>query len=62
VVLPYGKFLIVGRLGMKPEGLSRAFVKLRGPGVTTCQNNAAIDDKSTLRVFAENDPAAAGTR
>lgn len=59
VILPYDKFLIAGRLGMKPESLSRAFVKLRDQGVTIRQNNAAIDDLSALRAFAEQDPASA---
>ena len=62
VVLPYDKFLIAGRLGMKPESLSRAFVKLRGQGVTIRQNNAAIEDVIMLRAFAEEDPAAAWAR
>lgn len=62
VVLPYDKFLIAGRLGMKPESLSRAFVKLRDQGVTIRQNNAAIDDVIALRAFAEEDPAAAWAR
>ena len=62
VVLPYDKFLIAGRLGMKPESLSRAFVKLRDHGVTIRQNNAAIDDVAILRAFADEDPAAAWAR
>jgi CRP-like cAMP-binding protein len=62
VVLPYDKFLIAGRLGMKPESLSRAFVKLRDQGVTIRQNNVAIDDVTALRAFAEEDPAAAWAR
>ncbi len=62
VVLPYDKFLIAGRLGMKPESLSRAFVKLREHGVTVRQNNAAIADISALRAFSEEDPATAWAR
>lgn len=62
VLLPYDKFLIAGRLGMKPESLSRAFVKLRDQGVTIRQNNAAILDVTALRAFAEEDPAAAWSR
>jgi CRP/FNR family transcriptional regulator, dissimilatory nitrate respiration regulator len=62
VVLPYDKVLIAGRLGMKPESLSRAFVKLRDQGVTIRQNYAAIEDVTTLRTFAEEDPAAAWAR
>lgn len=62
VVLPYDKSLIAGRLGMKPESLSRAFVKLRDQGVTIRQNNAAIADVTALRAFAEEDPATAWAR
>jgi len=59
VVLPYDKVLIAGRLGMKPESQSRAFVRLRDQGVTIRQNNAVIEDVTALRAFAEEDPAAA---
>ena len=44
VRMPYDKVLIAGRLGMKPESLSRAFAKLKGHGVTIKQNRALIDD------------------
>ncbi|RUS61000.1 Crp/Fnr family transcriptional regulator [Pseudorhodobacter sp. E13] len=57
VVLPYDKVLIAGRLGMKPESLSRAFVKLREFGVTIRQNHASIADIEELREFAIEDPA-----
>ena len=33
VELPYDKMLIAGRLGMKPESLSRAFSRLKAVGV-----------------------------
>jgi CRP-like cAMP-binding protein len=59
VVLPYDKVLIAGRLGMKPESLSRAFARLRDYGVTIRQNHAAIADVATLRDYAEEDPAVA---
>lgn len=62
VVLPYDKVLIAGRLGMKPESLSRAFAKLRDQGVTIRQNNAAIADIAALRDFSEEDPAIAWSR
>ena len=42
--LPYDKVLIAGRLGMKPESLSRAFNRLRKVGVVISNNNAAIAD------------------
>lgn len=57
VQLPYDKVLIAGRLGMKPESLSRAFSKLRDQGVRIRQNSAEIDDIDELRSFAERDRA-----
>lgn len=62
VTLPYDKVLIAGRLGMKPESLSRAIAKLRDFGVTVRQNHAEIADIDTLRDYAEEDPAAAWNR
>ncbi len=59
VNLPYDKVLIAGRLGMKPESLSRAFTKLRGAGVTVQKNHAAIEDIERLRRYCREDPAAA---
>lgn len=62
VVLPYDKVLIAGRLGMKPESLSRAFARLRDHGVTIRQNMAQIDDVTALRDYVEADPALAWSR
>ncbi|MET4102671.1 CRP-like cAMP-binding protein [Roseovarius sp. MBR-78] len=57
VTLPYDKALIAGRLGMKPESLSRAFAKLKGVGVHMARHHARIDDVDALSQFAEQDPA-----
>lgn len=62
VVLPYDKVLIAGRLGMKPESLSRAFARLKEHGVTIRQNMAQIDDLAALRDYVEADPALAWSR
>lgn len=62
VTLPYDKVLIAGRLGMKPESLSRAFAKLKPAGVTITRNTAVIDDMDRLAAFAETDPAEAWSR
>lgn len=62
VVLPYDKVLIAGRLGMKPESLSRAFAKLKEYGVTVRQSHAAIADVEALREFALEDPAMSWTK
>lgn len=52
VTLPYDKMLIAGRLGMKPESLSRAFVRLRAHGVRITQSSAAIASVGRLRDLA----------
>lgn len=55
VTLPYDKILIAGRLGMKPESLSRAFARLREFGVMVKQNHAAVANVEKLRNYAEED-------
>ena len=62
VTLPYDKVLIAGRLGMKPESLSRAFARLKEQGVTIRQNTAQIDDLEALRDYVEEDPAQAWSK
>ena len=62
VTLPYDKVLIAGRLGMKPESLSRAFSKLRNAGVRIKKNHASIDDVERLRDYAEKDRAETWTK
>lgn len=62
VTLPYDKVLIAGRLGMKPESLSRAFARLKDQGVTIRQNTAQIDDVEALRTYVEEDPAMAWSK
>ncbi len=53
--LPYDKALIAGRLGMKPESLSRAFARLRNVGVRVEHSAAAISDVALLRDYASED-------
>ncbi len=62
VTLPYDKALIAGRLGMKPESLSRAFVRLRDCGVRVSQTSAAIASVSRLRGLAHDEGAGAVSR
>jgi CRP-like cAMP-binding protein len=50
--LPYDKALIAGRLGLKPESLSRAFAKLRPLGVDVRAAQVAIHDVARLRRYA----------
>ncbi|WP_111732795.1 Crp/Fnr family transcriptional regulator [Roseovarius amoyensis] len=62
VTLPYDKVLIAGRLGMKPESLSRAFAKLKQVGVHVSRHHARIDDIAALQDYAESDPAEAWSK
>lgn len=62
VELPYDKGLLAGRLGMKPESLSRAFARLREYGVEVRQNTVKIADIGRLQAFALSDPAEAWSR
>ena len=52
IALPYEKLLIAGRLGMKPESLSRAFQRLRSLGVRIHHNTVAVGDVARLTEFA----------
>ena len=49
IELPLDKTLIAARLGMQPETLSRAFVKLRQHGVEVTGSAVAIADVAMLR-------------
>jgi len=62
VTLPYDKVLIAGRLGMKPESLSRAFARLKAVGVHVSRHHARIDDIAALHGYAESDPSEAWSR
>lgn len=55
VTLPYDKVLIAGRLGMKPESLSRAFGQLRKLGVTVDRSNAKIESIELLRDYVKSE-------
>lgn len=59
VVLPFDKVLIAGRLGMKPESLSRAFSRLKPHGVRIEKNFAFIADVARLQEYVKIDPAQA---
>jgi CRP/FNR family transcriptional regulator, dissimilatory nitrate respiration regulator len=53
--LPYDKTLIAGRLGMKPQSLSRSFSRLQECGVTIAQTQAVIADVGRLRQYVLQD-------
>ena len=57
LILPYDKALIAGRLGIKPESLSRAFQKLRSYGVAVKQNNAQIENLAVLQDLVDQERA-----
>ena len=54
VKMPYDKVLIAGKLGMKPESLSRAFSRLKQIGVTIEKNHAQIKDIGALHGYVED--------
>lgn len=62
VILPYDKALIAGRLGMKPESLSRAFSRLREHGVKINQASASISSVSGLHDLAHSDGFGSASR
>ena len=49
IELPYDKSLIAGRLGLKPESLSRVFAKLRSVGIDVRASDVVVNDVATLR-------------
>jgi len=55
IALPYDKVLIAGRLGLKPETLSRAFAKLRPAGVEVRASHVIVHDVLKLREIATGD-------
>jgi CRP-like cAMP-binding protein len=55
ITLPYDKTLIAGRLGLKPESLSRAFAKLRGVGVQIHASHVVVNEVSKLRRLATSE-------
>jgi CRP-like cAMP-binding protein len=55
IALPYDKALIAGRLGLKPESLSRAFAKLRSVGVNVHASHVVVRDPHKLSELASDD-------
>lgn len=50
--LPYGKVVLAGMLGMKPESLSRAFARLKTVGVESRKGRVTIHDIARFRALA----------
>lgn len=57
VQLPYDKSLLAGKLGLKPESLSRAFKRLKEYGVEIDRNRAVIKDIGRLVNLVETERA-----
>jgi CRP-like cAMP-binding protein len=57
IALPYDKVLIAGRLGLKPESLSRAFAKLKPLGVEVHASHVLVHDIAKVRNYATSDRA-----
>jgi len=55
IALPYDKALIAGRLGLKPESLSRAFARLRSVGVNVRASHVVVRDPHKLSRLASDD-------
>lgn len=55
IALPYDKTLIAGRLGIKPESLSRAFARLRAVGVEVRASHVVIKEIAKLRGVADSE-------
>lgn len=58
ITLPYDKALMAGRLGMKPQSLSRAFNRLEPVGVQISYNQATIADIEKLGEYMARDRSA----
>lgn len=52
----YEKSLIAGRLGMRPESLSRAFADLEKAGVLLEDNRVTVTDIEGLEDFCQQAP------
>ena len=53
--LPYDKSVIAGRLGLKPESLSRVFANLRSGGVDVQSANVVVKELAVLRKLVAGD-------
>lgn len=57
IALPYDKALLAGKLGLKPESLSRAFQRLKSCGVAIERDQAIVKDVACLADFMEQERA-----
>ena len=52
---PYDKSLIAGRLGLKPESLSRVFARLRTMGIDVRASDVVVEDAAILLALVAGD-------
>jgi CRP-like cAMP-binding protein len=55
ISLPYDPAVIAGKLGLKPESLSRVFAKLRSVGVDVCASHVIVREMARLRDLVASD-------
>jgi len=55
IALPYDKAVIAGRLGLKPESLSRVFARLRSVGVDVRASHVVVSEMARLRALVASD-------
>ena len=55
IALPYDKAVIAGRLGLKPESLSRVFARLRTVGVDVRASHVVVGEMARLRALVASD-------
>ncbi len=55
IALPYDKAVIAGRLGLKPESLSRVFARLRSVGVDVRASHVVVGEMTRLRALVASD-------
>jgi CRP-like cAMP-binding protein len=55
IALPYDKSVIAGRLGLKPQSLSRVFAKLRTIGVDVRASHVVVSEMARLRGLIASD-------
>ncbi|MBV2358705.1 Crp/Fnr family transcriptional regulator [Thalassococcus sp. CAU 1522] len=53
IELPYGKVALAGKLGMKPESLSRAFAKLKSIGIVSDLRRVIIADRKAFHAYRQ---------
>jgi len=57
IAIPYDKALLAGKLGMKPESLSRAFQRMKPCGLSIRRDMAIVNDIACLQELIEQDRA-----